>query len=379
MVDLLPVGKLGECQLCGERSPLISSQLGVCLRCIRERPEEALEVTDRAHAESRGFFGLPPRPPREPNGVLCGMCANNCVIGEGERGFCGLISNIDGKLVMMGGTVSKGVLEWYYDPLPTNCVAWWFCPGCTGAGYPRYAYKPDVERGYANLAVFYGSCNLDCLFCQNWHYRYMSARLSPTMSAENLARKVNSHVSCICFFGGDPSVQMPHAIRTSQLALEEAGREGRILRICWESNGNWRREFALKAAELSFESGGIVKFDLKAWDENIYRALCGVPNSAILENFRVIGERYFDERREVPVLTASTLLVPGYIDVEEVRRIAEFISGISPDIPYSLLAFYPQYRMRDLPTTSRRLAYECYNAAKRYLRRVRIGNIHLLS
>jgi len=322
---------------------------------------------------------LPPNVPRNPNGVKCGMCANDCIIGRNDKGFCGLALNVDGHLKRLGGTADKGILEWYYDPLPTNCVAWWFCPGCTGAGYPKYAYKPTAETDYVNLAVFYGACSLDCLFCQNWHYRHLSQRLNPCMSSEELASKVNSRVSCICFFGGDPSVQMPHAIRTSEISLKKAKEDGRILRICWETNGNMRREFAIKAAELSLESGGIVKFDLKAWDENIYRAICGASNKPSLENFRIIGEKYFQERPNLPVLTASTLLVPGYIDAIEVENIAKFIAEVTPDIPYTLLAFYPQYVMNDLPTTSRKQAYECYNAAKKYLKNVRIGNIHLLS
>ena len=279
----------------------------------------------------------------------------------------------------MGGTAEKGVLQWYYDPLPTNCVAWWFCPGCTGAGYPKYAYKRGAEAGYANLAVFYGSCSLDCLFCQNWHYRNLAAKLGPVMSAESLAAKADSHVSCICYFGGDPSVQMPHALKTSRMALERARDEKRILRICWETNGYWKKEPALKAAELSFNSGGNVKFDLKTWDENLNLALCGVSNAPTLERFRLIGEKYFKERSELPILTASTLLVSGYVDVEEVRKLASFIAEIDPRIPYTLLAFYPQYVMTDLPTTSRNLAHECREAAEKYLKNVRIGNIHLLS
>ena len=336
-------------------------------------------MTSRAHAEARRAFGLPAWPPRDPEGVSCGMCANDCRIGFGEKGFCGLVSNQQGRLVRMGGTPEKGVLEWYYDALPTNCVAWWLCPGCTGAGYPKYAHKPSAETGYANLAVFYGACSLDCLFCQNWHYRRMSQKSSPIMSAESLAEKADSRVPCICFFGGDPSVQMPHALKTSEIALRKAEVENRILRICWETNGNMRREFAEKAALLSFSSGGVVKFDLKAWDDNVYRGLCGVSSKATFENFEMIGSKYFKDRFEVPVLTASTLLVPGYVDVTEVENIAEFIAGIDSRIPYTLLAFHPHYRMNDLPATSRRQAQECFKAATNHLEKVRIGNIHLLA
>ena len=386
---------LGQCRICGDQSPSISSQLGVCLQCIRDKPEEALKITDKVHAESREVFGLPPKPPREPDGISCGVCSNDCKIGEGKKGFCGLVFNRGGRLIRMGGTTEKGILQWYYDPLPTNCVAWWFCPGCTGAGYPKYAYKRAAETGYANLAVFYGACSLDCLYCQNWHYRNLATQLGPVMSAESLAAKADSHVSCICyhrddkcptenvscicFFGGDPSSQMPHALKASELALETARKQKRILRICWETNGYWRKEFALKAAELSFVSGGNIKFDLKTWNENLNKALCGVSNTPTLESFKMIGEKYFKKRSDLPILTASTLLVPGYVDVEEVENLARFMASIDPEIPYTLLAFCPQYIMNDLPTTSREQANRCYDVSNKHLKRVRIGNVHLLS
>ncbi len=370
---------MGRCLICGRDSATISGNLGVCVDCLRRHPEEALEVAMREHTRSRRLFGLPPEPPRDPDGIPCGLCANDCRLGDAKKGFCGLVVNENGRLIRLGGTVDKGILEWYYDPLPTNCVANWFCPGCTGAGYPKYAYRPGPEYGFSNLAVFYGACSFDCLYCQNWHYRSLTTRLGPSLSAEELAKKVDGHVSCVCFFGGDPSVQMPHALKASELMMEEAERRGRILRICWETNGNMRRDFMAKAAECSLRSGGIVKFDLKAWDENVHKALCGVSNKAALENFRAMGERFFEERPEVPVLTASTLVVPGYVDAEEVGRLAEFIASVSPEIPYTLLAFYPHYRLSDLPTTSWRQMLECKEAAEKHLKRVEIGNVHLLS
>jgi pyruvate formate lyase activating enzyme len=370
---------MGKCKVCGEKSPIISENLGVCLKCIRTKPEQALSITAEVHAKSRAVYGLPPKPPRDEDGLPCGVCANNCVIGVGNSGFCGLVWNVGGKLVRFGGTAEKGVLEWYYDGLPTNCVSWWFCPGCTGAGYPRYAYAPEAEYGYANLAVFYGACSYDCLFCQNWHYRNLSVKHKPVLSAEDLASKVDEHVSCICYFGGDPSPQMPHSLATSRIAVEKAKAEKRILRVCWETNGYMNSKLAEEAAEIALKSGGNIKFDLKAWNEELNVALCGVSNKPALENFRLIGEKYYDKRPELPMLTASTLLVPGYVDAVEVENIAKFISQISPEIPCTLLAFYPCYVMNDLPTTSRKQAVECQKAAEKHLKNVRIGNIHLLS
>lgn len=370
---------MGTCLICGDKAAVISSNLGVCLGCIRQEPERALEVTRCGHERSRAVFGLSSEPPRDTGGLSCGVCANNCMIGVGDIGFCGLVWNVDGCLVRFGGTAEKGVLEWYYDGLPTNCVSEWFCPGCAGSGYPKYAYKSGAEYGYSNLAVFYGACSYDCLYCQNWRYRNLAVEHKPVMSAEALAGKVDKHVSCVCYFGGDPSPQMPHSLEVSRIALEKAEAERRILRICWETNGYMNGKLAEKAMEYALESGGNIKFDLKTWSEELNIGLCGVSNTPTLENFRMIGERFYDKRPELPVLSASTLLVPGYVDVEEVDNIAKFIGEINPNIPYTLLAFYPSYVMNDLPTTSKKQALECQKTAEKHLKNTRIGNIHLLA
>ncbi|MDD1752914.1 MAG: radical SAM protein, partial [Methanotrichaceae archaeon] len=121
----------------------------------------------------------------------------------------------------MGVNSREGKLSWYHDPLPTNCVADWVCPAGTGAGYPKYAHSPGPEYGYDNLAIFFHGCSFNCLYCQNWHFR--KAILRPEMSyAERLVSRVNKRTSCICFFGGDPTPQLPFALEISKQALEEA-------------------------------------------------------------------------------------------------------------------------------------------------------------
>lgn len=88
------------CQLCHQSAATNSRTLGVCLQCIRKNPVQALEMTEKVHAQRRAE------------------------------------------------------LTWYHDPLPTNCVGDWVCAGGTGAGYPQYAYCPQAEYGYKNLAFF---------------------------------------------------------------------------------------------------------------------------------------------------------------------------------------------------------------------------------
>ena len=129
---------------------------------------------------------------------------------------------------------------------------------------------------------------------------------------------------------------------------------------------------------LSLKSGGCIKVDLKAWNANIHYALCGCDNTPVLENFARLS-RWIGQRPDPPLLLASTLLVPGYVDEDEIYGLASFIAGLSPDIPYSLLGFAPQFSLNDFPTTSREQAEACLDAALNAgLRRVRIGNSHLL-
>ena len=132
-------------------------------------------------------------------------------------------------------------------------------------------------------------------------------------------------------------------------------------------------------AERSLASGGCIKFDLKAWYDSTHHALCGVTNAKTLENFRVLS-KWVNKRSDPPLLIASTLLVPGYVDESEVSAIARFIAGLNPRIPYSLLAFYPQFYLDDLPTTSRSHARRCLSIAEKAgLKNVHVGNVHLLS
>lgn len=364
---------MATCKVCKRESNLISSFLEVCVNCIRTNFRKCLPCIKRAHRISREEFGLPEEPPKDSEGKECVLCVNTCQIGLKREGYCGLHKNENGKLI--GVNANQGNLSFYYDSLPTNCVADWVCAGGTGRGYPKYSYRDGPEYGYKNLAVFYHGCSFNCLFCQNWHFR-LGIRDPKRVSADELALSVDASTSCICYFGGDPSCQLPHSIKASRIALKR--RKGRILRICWETNGSMNSNLLREMAEISLESGGCIKFDLKTFDEKLSLALCGVSNERTLSNFEILSE-YVNERKEPPFLVASTLLVPGYVDEDEVRKIAEFIAHLNPEIPYSLLAFYPHFYMRDLPVTSKSHAEACFKAAKDAgLKNVRIGNIHLL-
>lgn len=364
---------MGACRVCGKNSALISKTPGVCLSCIRTKPEESLPFALACHRETRLAFRLPPEPPSEENSPSCKICINECKIPDGQYGYCGLRKNVEGKILTPSS--EQGKLSWYLDPLPTNCVADWVCAGGTGAGYPDFAYSKGPEYGFYNLAVFFHACSFNCLYCQNWHFREETYS-SKLRHVSQPLKSISQNVSCICFFGGDPTPQIPFALKLSRLALES--KKGEILRICWETNGSMHRAYLQRMIELSLRSGGTIKFDLKAWDDNLHIALTAVSNRRTLENF-AYAAKFFKERPTPPLLIASTLIVPGYIDEEEVSKIATFIASLNPLIPYRLLAFYPTFYMNDIPQTPKNLAYACYDTAKKAgLKNVSLGNIHLL-
>jgi len=372
-------GWRAKCEVCGKESADISATLKVCAACVRERFEDARPYIEAAHAQARRRYALPPKPPKDPEGVRCGGCGNDCRIPAGEKGFCGVVENVEGKLVRRFGTPDRGLLTWYYDPLPTNCVPAEFCAGSSGAGYPKWCRTLKGDIGWYNLSIFMGSCTYSCLFCQNFSFRNLTVNGKPVMTAAELAEKADKSVGCACYFGGDPASQMPFVIASAKIIHKTAEQEKRIFRLCLETNLSMNLPSLKQFGELSMKSGGGIKADLKCWSSEILYALSGVEHRAAYENFKWLAKLH-RERPEVPFARASTLLVPSYVDDEEIRSIASFIADLDPTIPYSLLAFHPLYYMEDMPYTKR-------EDAERYLRiceeeglqKVRIGNPWLLS
>lgn len=348
----------------------------MCVECLREREEKALPYALDAHRSSRKMFGLPPEPPRTVGGIPCRLCAAECVMGDGEIGFCGVRGNRGGRM-FSPTSHGKALLHYYLDPHVTNCCNAYFCPAGTGAGYPRYACREGPEHGYYNLALFFYGCSLNCLFCQNWTHKLISR--APQTSVDELVELTlnNKRISCWCWFGGSPEPQLPFAVEASRRIVETKP-SNRVMRICYEWNGDGNPALVKKAVETVAESGGNVKFDLKAFTPAVHKALTGLDNRRILENFEMVYRGFYERRPGLPVLGATTLLVPGYVDAVEVEMIARFIASLDENIPYSLLVFHPEFMMDEMPITPGKQVWECYRAATKHLRRVNIGNLHLL-
>lgn len=344
-----------------DQQRLVTKSIGVCSKCILESINHSAEQT---HESLRLNDRLVPTIPLDGD-IVCPDCGNHCKLTEGQTGYCNLRIRKGNKVVER--FPGNAVVSWYFDSLPTNCVADWAC-----SVTKKYELGSGRQR-LKNLAIFYGSCNSDCLFCQNASYRSMMARGSPLMTPQELADTADDYTMCVCYFGGDPSPNAEHSVKTSQLLAEN-----RDVIVCYETNGNISSKWLTEIANIIEQTKGTFKFDLKAYSSKIYEALTGVSNGVVLRNFENLASSKKD--RDGEFLVASILLVPGYIDVPEISKLSKFIAHCDPTIPTAFLGFAPHHAMRDLPRTSLAHAKAAIEAAKEQgLENVRIGNLGLLS
>jgi len=376
---------MGTCKFCGSKDNCISSVLQICRDCVLNQDWNIVKSHVLSiHKEVRQLEELPEAPPKADSNIKikCNFCLNECILSENDVSYCGLRNiqkNKNGELPFP--TRNKGYIHGYIDANPTNCCNSWFCPAGSSSGYPTYSVKEGPEYGTYSYAAFLYGCSFNCLFCQNWSHKKMLKQ--HLHDVETLANQIvkNKKITCLCYFGGTPEVQLPFSINLANIILDKIEKSGekRIFRICWEWNGSGNRNLVERCMEIALKSGGNIKFDLKSFSEKLNFAMCGVSNKRTLENFKLLAENYFGTRgKEMPELSACTLMVPGYVNHEEVEQIAKFISNINTKVPYSLLVFHGDYQMRDLPITPRNQAEKCLEVAKNYLENVNLGNKFLL-
>lgn len=377
---------MGTCKFCGGKDKTISEVLQVCRNCILEGDWNVIKSHILSvHKQVRKHVNLPGKPPKAEKPFIklkCNYCLNECSLAEGDVSYCGL-RNIEKNKnrELPFPTRSKGYIHGYIDPNPTNCCNAWFCPAGTSNGYPEYSNFKEAEFGTYSYAAFLYGCTFNCLFCQNASHKYFSRKF--LFDAEQLANQIvkNEAITCICYFGGTPDAQLPFSINLSNKILEKVRQNNnkRKFRVCWETNGTANKNLIDQCMQIAIKSGGNIKFDLKTFNEKLNIALCGISNKRTLENFRLLAENYFGIRGEdMPEMSACTLMVPGYTTPEEVELIAKYISSIDDNIPFSLLIFHGDYQMRDLEITPKKQVLKSFEIAKKYLKRVNLGNKFLL-
>jgi pyruvate formate lyase activating enzyme len=113
------------------------------------------------------------------------------------------------------------------------------------------------------------------------------------------------------------------------------------MKCVYISNGNATQE----ALEYLLPYLNAYKIDLKTMQDKHYRKLGGVLQHVL------------DSIRQAKALglwvEVVTLVIPGFNDsTDELMDAARFIASVSPDIPWHVTAFHPDYRMADNDRTS---------------------------
>jgi pyruvate formate lyase activating enzyme len=275
-----------------------------------------VDILDEMTVEGKLYETLP------DNVVRCYACGHRCLIREGKRGICKVRFNRAGKLFVPRGYVAA--LQ--ADPIEKK---------------PFFHVFPGTD------ALTFGmlGCDFHCGYCQNWVTSQAARDEASDISIEyvrrtspeqlvNLAKRAGASVVASSY--NEPLITAEWAAEVFDPALK-AG-----LKCVFISNGNATRE------ALEFLRPYLVayKIDLKTMQDRRYRQLGGVLQH-VLDSIRMAHEIGL-------WVEVVTLVVPGFNDsTEELMEAARYITSVSPDIPWHVTAFHPDYKMTDPSPTSR--------------------------
>lgn len=304
-----------------------------------DKNETLEQLLSRLTAEGKLYEKL------SDNRVHCFACGHHCRIPAGKKGICKVRFN------------DHGILQ-----VPRNYVS--------GLQVDPIEKKPFFHVLPGSRAFSFGmlGCDYHCDYCQNWITSQAlrdpacdeSGEFLKTHTASDLVEAALRHqCRIITSTYNEPLITSEWAAEVFQLARSKG------LLTSYVSNGNASRE----VLEFLRPFLDLFKVDLKSLNDTTYRRHMGGPLSTVLETIERLKIMGF-------WIEVVTLVVPGLNDSEkELSEIARFIASVSPDIPWHVTAYHPDYRMEDKPWTQPaqlNLAYEI--GEKAGLRYVYSGN-----
>lgn len=255
---------------------------------------------------------------KEAQRVQCSLCHHRCVIQPGQRGICSVRENRSGVLysLVYGKAAAQAV-----DPIEKK---------------PLYHFLP----GTGSLSIATRGCNFKCLHCQNCHLSQVSK--DEFFSEDNdilpdqivkAAREYGCH--SISYTYTEPTVFYEYVYETAQIAAHNG------LKNALVTNGYTTPE-ALRQLAPHVDAANI---DLKFFHDDLYQKVCGARLQRVLDTIRVYWELGI-------WIELTTLIIPFHNDTEDqLIGIAKFIAGLSSHIPWHISAFYPTYKMNNVPPT----------------------------
>ncbi len=249
--------------------------------------------------------------------VHCRLCPRECLVLDGNRGYCRVRENRKGKYysLVYGRPVAANL-----DPIEKK---------------PFFHVYPG-SRAYSIATV---GCNLACKFCQNWDISQAKPEdVGPAYRApaDIAAAAHKAQAKTIAYTYNEPTVFHEYLADCAQ-AGREIGLESVMV-----SNGFINAE-PLKAL---FPRLKAIKIDFKAFTQEFYGRVCGGRLQPVLETLKALagsGVWY-----EIVVLVIPTL----NDSADEFKRMAAWIvRELGPDVPLHLSRFHPMYKMKNIPPT----------------------------
>jgi pyruvate formate lyase activating enzyme len=268
--------------------------------------------------------------PLRGQSVQCTACEHWCAIPPGEAGRCNVRLNRDGQLLSL---VYGRAAAAHVDPVEKK---------------PLFHFLPTQPI----FSIGTLGCNFHCSFCQNWnisqpgdsvqgHYR-LGQNLPPAEIVEICRQR---QIPMIAYTYNEPTVFFEYTLDTAKLAVEYE------IRNVYVSNGFQ----TLEAIDAIAPYLHAINVDLKSFNDTFYRETCSGRLKPVLRNIE-----YLVHQTETWV-EVTTLVVPGMNDSEtELRDIAQFLASVSPDLPWHISAFHPDYQVQDRPATPRQSLERAY-------------------
>jgi pyruvate formate lyase activating enzyme len=250
--------------------------------------------------------------------LRCLACAQACALADGAAGICQTRWNSAGVLRVPHGYVAGLQV----DPIEKK---------------PFYHALP----GTGALSFGMLGCNFHCAFCQNWLSSQAPRRPGARLDIEEITP---DEIVRTALARGARAVISTY--NEPWITAEWARDVFRVARAAGLATGMVSNGFATpQALDLLRPCMDLLKIDLKSFSDERYRELGG-RLQPVLDTIRgAIARGYWVE--------VVTLVVPGFNDTAaELARMAEFLSGVSRDLPWHVTAFHPDYEMRDRPATS---------------------------
>ncbi len=275
--------------------------------------------------------------------VICDLCPRACSLGVGDRGFCFVRQNLNGRMVSTTYGRSTGFC---IDPIEKK---------------PLNQFYP----GTAVLSFGTAGCNLGCKFCQNWTIsksRQVDA-LGESADPQSIAQAaVQSGCRSVAFTYNDPVIWAEYAIDTAR-ACHDAG----------------VKTVAVTAGYITptargplFEVMDAANVDLKGFSESFYAKLTGGHLQPVLDTLRWLVH---DSDVWIEI---TNLVIPQANDApDEIARMCDWIAEqLGPDVPIHFTAFHPDFRLTDRGATPASALHEAYRIAREAgLRYVYTGNV----